>query len=62
MVKFRRRYLLIPACFLVLLVAVLAIIAGIEKQVVDDNHGFHLTVTYTGFGFPQSDHPIWGRR
>ncbi len=62
MVNIRRRHLLIPAWFLVLLVAVLAIIAGIEKEIVDDDHGFHLTVTYTGFGFPQSDHPIWGRR
>lgn len=62
MAGFRRRDLLKLAGILVTITVAILAAAGIEKEIVDDDHGFHLTVTYTGLGFDQSDHRILGRR
>ncbi|MBI1309994.1 hypothetical protein GC176_01715 [bacterium] len=61
MARFQRRDLMKSLGILAAIVVVVLAAAGIEKEIVDDDHGFHLTVTYTGLGLVQSNHPILGR-
>ena len=62
MARFQRRDLLKPLGILVAIIAAILAAAGVEKEIIDDEHGPHLTVSYTGFGFEQTDHLILGRR
>ncbi len=61
MAEFQRRDLLRATLILVVMIAGIFAVAGVEKK-AEPNGWSGLTVTYTGLGLTESDQPILGRR